>query len=320
MSTSNPCSIVRWDGVTARPAVDELAGEEPLEIRVRGPARSASPCGTPGHDEELAAGFLLTEGIVRRREDLLRVEHCGRNDEGNVVNVLLAAEVHVDFERLTRHVFASSSCGLCGKASIDAVRGQFAAIDADAGGPRIDAAVLASLPNVMRGAQASFDRTGGLHAAAVFDARGSLRRPARGRRRGKRGGQGDRPLPAERAGAARPARAAGQRAAAASRSCRRRWRGACRSWLRVGTVEPRRAIRGRQRSDARRLPPRRADERLLRTRSASASAHCPRTPTPRTLLNSTPVSGLPSANPLAHDRGSLHVKALFASVTPRPSG
>src|SRR4051794_27290645 len=167
MNTPNSCSIVRWDGVAARTAVDELAGEEPLEIRVRGRAVSVT-MRTPGHDEELAAGFLLTEGIVRRREDLLRVEHCGRNDEGNVVNVLLAPEVHVDFERLTRHVFASSSCGLCGKASIDAVRGQFPAIDADAGGLRVDAAVLASLPNVMRQSQSSFDRTGGLHAAAVF--------------------------------------------------------------------------------------------------------------------------------------------------------
>jgi FdhD protein len=176
MSDTNPstsCSIVRWDGIVARPARDELAAEEPLEIRVRGRAISVT-MRTPGHDEELAAGFLLTEGIVRRREDILKVEHCGRNEEGNVVNVLLAPEVAVDFARLTRHVFASSSCGLCGKASIDAVRGQFPAIDSNGDDLRIDAAVLASLPGIMRQAQASFDRTGGLHAAAVFDMGGSL--------------------------------------------------------------------------------------------------------------------------------------------------
>jgi FdhD protein len=172
-SPSTSCSIVRWDGAVARAASDELAAEEPLEIRVRGRAISVT-MRTPGHDEELAGGFLLTEGIVRRREDILKVEHCGRNEEGNVVNVLLAPEVPVDFARLTRHVFASSSCGLCGKASIDAVRGHFPPIDPNGGDLRIDAAVLASLPGMMRQAQASFDRTGGLHAAAVFDARGTM--------------------------------------------------------------------------------------------------------------------------------------------------
>src|SRR5438552_4736046 len=159
---SRSVSMMRYDAGAVRRDEDEVAAEEPLEIRVRGRAISVT-MRTPGHDEELAAGFLLTEGIVRRREDVLRVEPCGRNEEGNVVNVLLAPEVHVDFERLTRHVFASSSCGLCGKASIDAVRGQFAAIDPEQDDLRIDASVLASLPGVMRQAQASFDRTGGLH-------------------------------------------------------------------------------------------------------------------------------------------------------------
>jgi FdhD protein len=170
---SNSWSIVRWDGAVARTARDELAAEEPMEIRVRGRAISVT-MRTPGHDEELAAGFLLTEGIVRRREDLLKIEHCGRSEEGNIVNVLLAPEIHVDFGRLTRHVFASSSCGLCGKASIEAVRGQFPPINGAADDLRIDAAVLASLPGLMRQAQASFDRTGGLHAAAIFDSHGAI--------------------------------------------------------------------------------------------------------------------------------------------------
>jgi FdhD protein len=150
---------------------------------------------TPGHDEELAAGFLLSEGIVRRREDVLRVEPCGRSEEGNVVNVLLAPEVFVDFDRLTRHVFASSSCGLCGKATIDAIRALFPAAgagqrvtprsgaDSRAAGAGagedparvcIDGATLASLPEKMLAAQATFARTGGLHAAALFDLAGNL--------------------------------------------------------------------------------------------------------------------------------------------------
>src|SRR5215217_2874384 len=124
--------ILRWDGQAPHEQPDELAVEEPLEVRVRGRAVSVT-MRTPGHDEELAAGFLLSEGIVRRREDVLRVEPCGRSEEGNVVNVLLAPDVFVDFDRLTRHVFASSSCGLCGKATIEAVRSLFPRADAARG-------------------------------------------------------------------------------------------------------------------------------------------------------------------------------------------
>ena len=162
--------ILRWDGECVRRLRDELAGEEPLEIRVRGRAVSVT-MRTPGHDDELALGFLLTEGIIRAPRDVLRVEPCGRNEEGNLLNVALAPEVPVDFERLTRHVFASSSCGLCGKATIDAVRSQFPAVTSDVA---IDPEVIARLPDTMRAAQATFDRTGGLHAAALFDADGRL--------------------------------------------------------------------------------------------------------------------------------------------------
>src|SRR5205809_2330182 len=83
---------------------DELAREEPLEIRVRGRAVSVT-MRTPGHDEELAAGFLLSEGLIRASGDVLKIESCQRNEEGNLLNVLLAPEVPVDFEQLTRHVF-----------------------------------------------------------------------------------------------------------------------------------------------------------------------------------------------------------------------
>src|SRR6266567_2304856 len=122
--------ILRWDGESAREQEDDLAREEPLEIRVRGRAVSVT-MRTPGHDDELALGFLLTEGIIRGPRDVLRVEPCEGNEEGNLLNVVLAPEVPVDFERLTRHVFASSSCGLCGKATIDAVRSQFPAVSCE---------------------------------------------------------------------------------------------------------------------------------------------------------------------------------------------
>ena len=162
--------IGRWGGEEIEPCADELAREEPLEIRVRGRGISVT-MRTPGHDAELAAGFLLTEGIVRGRGDILRVEHCPRNEEGNVVDLLLAPEVAVDFARLTRHVFASSSCGLCGKATIEALAARFPAVESN---QMWDVEVLARLPEEMRRAQETFERTGGLHAAALFDGEGAL--------------------------------------------------------------------------------------------------------------------------------------------------
>jgi FdhD protein len=162
--------VLRWESESLRQIDDELAEEEPLEIRVRGRAISVT-MRTPGHDAELAAGFLLTEGIIRAPQDVIRIEHCGRNEEGNVLNVLLAPEVPVDFERLTRHVFASSSCGLCGKTTIQSVRAQFPPIQSDI---LVDGELLATLPQKMRAAQETFDRTGGLHAAALFDENGNL--------------------------------------------------------------------------------------------------------------------------------------------------
>lgn len=163
--------LLRWEaGCPARVVADELAIEEPLEIRVRGRAISVT-MRTPGHDTELAAGFLLSEGLVATATDVIRAEHCGRNDLDNVLNVVLAPEVHIDFQRLTRHVFASSSCGVCGKATIDAVRAQFPPITSDI---RISASTISAMPETMRAAQQLFSRTGGIHAAAVFDSAGRL--------------------------------------------------------------------------------------------------------------------------------------------------
>jgi FdhD protein len=172
-------SITRIDGAKI-PAhcEDAVAVEEPLEIRVGG--RSvAVVMRTPGHDRELAAGFLVTEGIVRRRDDVLDLVFCGETAAGdnkdpgqrNIVDVLLAPGAAVDLKRLTRHVFTSSSCGICSKASIDAVRAQFPPIP-EPFVPRRK--VLISLPDRLRAAQATFAATGGLHASALFDAHGTL--------------------------------------------------------------------------------------------------------------------------------------------------
>ncbi len=162
--------VLRYADGVASLVSDELAHEEPLEIRVRGRAISVT-MRTPGHDSLLAAGFLLSEGLVRRRSDILRIVPCGRNEEENVLNVVLAPEVHVDFNSLTRHVFASSSCGLCGKATIEAIRANFPRVESNFS---IAAEDLLRFPEIMRQSQATFERTGGLHAAALFDEQARL--------------------------------------------------------------------------------------------------------------------------------------------------
>ncbi|CAG0984958.1 Sulfur carrier protein FdhD [Phycisphaerales bacterium] len=151
------------------PAADDVAAEEPLEIRVGGRSVSIT-MRTPGHDEELASGFLLSEGLIQDRADVAHVHRCDQSDH-SAVDVVVASRVAVDFARLTRHVFASSSCGICGAATIDAVRKHWPAA---ANGPGISADVLISLPQRLRDVQAAFERTGGLHAAGLFEAGGRL--------------------------------------------------------------------------------------------------------------------------------------------------
>jgi len=154
-------------------AQDDLAGEEPLEIRVRGRSLAVA-MRTPGHDAELAAGFLFTEGLLQQREDVIEIAHCSQGEavhHQNIVNVFMAPSVVVDLDRLTRHVFTSSSCGLCGKASIDAVHQHFAPIQS---GVTVARETFRRLPETLRVAQTTFARTGGLHAAGIFDSGGNL--------------------------------------------------------------------------------------------------------------------------------------------------
>jgi FdhD protein len=150
---------------------DALAVEEPLEIRVRGRSVAVT-MRTPGHDRELAAGFLLTERIIRERKQLVDIATCSASlDPQNTLNVFLRSGVEVDFARLTRHVFATSSCGLCGKASIESVQQHFPPVNSTV---TISARTILRLPARMKRAQRAFAKTGGLHAAAIFDARGNL--------------------------------------------------------------------------------------------------------------------------------------------------
>lgn len=171
MRDSQRKTVVRWQqGGVPRTENDELANEEPLEIRVEDRSISVT-MRTPGHDSELAAGFLLSEGLVTARADLAMIAPARPEPTCNVINVELASGVTLDMDRLTRHVFASSSCGLCGKATIESVHQQFPPVQSAV---TVDAATLLSLPERSRATQSVFDRTGGLHAAAVFDLHGEL--------------------------------------------------------------------------------------------------------------------------------------------------
>ncbi len=154
---------------------DQLAVEEPLEIRVGGASLSIT-MRTPGHDFDLAAGFLVSEGVVAHGDDIAAIRYCaGRDDETlentfNVLDVTLARGVAAPDASLERNFYMTSSCGLCGKASIDAVR--TASHHPVADDPLVvDAGLLATLPDRLREQQEVFEKTGGLHAAALFDGR-----------------------------------------------------------------------------------------------------------------------------------------------------
>jgi FdhD protein len=166
----------------SRPQLDAIAIEEPLEVRLAWRERDAGDPSssrlvekpiavtmrTPGADRELALGFLFGEGIVRAREQVAAV-----TAEKSIVRVELAAEASPpDLASLERHFYVTASCGVCGKASIDAVRVRRS--HATGPGPKLDARVIHGLPEALRASQSVFDTTGGLHAAALFDASGKL--------------------------------------------------------------------------------------------------------------------------------------------------
>lgn len=147
---------------------DEVAVEEPLEIRLDNDSLAVT-MRTPGNDEELAAGFLLSEGLIRRKSDLEELEHSPLPKSfGNILNVTLSSGVKPNVGTLHRFGTISTSCGLCGKTSIDSIRQQFPPLD-QASPVRISVAQLLEFPGRLRSAQGNFDRTGGIHAAGIFD-------------------------------------------------------------------------------------------------------------------------------------------------------
>lgn len=174
-SGSTKRSVTRFVAQTCERDDDRLAVEEPLEIRI-GDEPLAVTMRTPGHDRDLAAGFCFTEGIVRDGDELESVEPCTEADYGNIVAITLTDEVMSrrakQITGARRELYLSSSCGLCGKQSIDKINQQMGPIR---GGFTITRDTLVQLPDLMRAAQATFAQTGGLHAAAIFSPEGNLK-------------------------------------------------------------------------------------------------------------------------------------------------
>ncbi|MGX1225678.1 formate dehydrogenase accessory sulfurtransferase FdhD [Streptomyces ambofaciens] len=167
---------IRDGAVSSRP--DTLVAEEPLEIRLNGKPLAIT-MRTPGDDFALAAGFLVSEGVLAEQADLQNIVYCaGATVDGsntyNVVDVKTAPGVRIPDITLERNVYTTSSCGLCGKASLDAVRTTARWTLADTPPVRVTPELLAELPDRLRASQRVFDRTGGLHAAALFTEDGEL--------------------------------------------------------------------------------------------------------------------------------------------------
>ena len=160
-------AVTRWNGSVRAELGDVIAVEEPLEIRVNGDPWVVT-MRTPGHDAELAAGWLISEGILSNRDQLYDITHCADPafpDERNTVTVYMDLEDRAGRENRSRQRYATSSCGLCGRAAIESA---LAAMKPRATAPSIGRALLASLPERLRAGQHVFDRTGGLHAAGLF--------------------------------------------------------------------------------------------------------------------------------------------------------
>lgn len=172
--------INRISAAGSRPEIDSLAVEEPLEIRIQLPVSSKHKAisitmRTPGDDFDLAAGFLFTEGILQNAEQVKNIRFCGLPaKDKNIKNTLvveLADGVGIDLKRLERHFYTTSSCGVCGKSSIEALHTGVRKLN-DAF--RVNSEIIHHLPDTLRAAQAVFERTGGLHASALFEVDGKL--------------------------------------------------------------------------------------------------------------------------------------------------
>ena len=182
--SAHPVPIKKVEANSTTDTPDLLAVEEPLEIRIEFGKKSARQqkaisitMRTPGNDLELALGFLFTEGIISSYADVSNIHHCADpqtpEERENVVKAELSPAVDIDLERLQRHFYTTSSCGVCGKASIEAVQATHCPV-LPANSLEVAASLIHSLPDRLRKEQAVFEHTGGIHAAALFDAEGKL--------------------------------------------------------------------------------------------------------------------------------------------------
>ena len=181
ISSVNQAKVTRFNQGISEESPDLLAVEEPLEIRLQyGPESDRSEqtlsitMRTPGNDEELTAGFLWTEGLVRSAKDILSIRHCLKEENpGNVVRASIRPTAKIDIDKLSRHFYTSSSCGVCGKTSMEAVT-QSSNFQPPSGTPKVSKDKLYELPQTLREQQLIFEHTGGLHASGLFDANGKL--------------------------------------------------------------------------------------------------------------------------------------------------
>ncbi len=171
----NLTQVSEWNENHFQRKDDYLATEEPLEIRIGAEPLSVT-MRTPGHDLELAAGFLFTEGIISSGNQIISLQPGVSGGDGlksgNLVQAELVPELVPDLAKMRRHFFAASSCGICGKASIDSVRSRL--LKSPNPVFRCAPKLLLGLPDALRSSQDVFQRTGGLHAAALFDSTGAL--------------------------------------------------------------------------------------------------------------------------------------------------
>lgn len=257
---------IRDGAVSSRP--DTLVAEEPLEIRLNG-RPLAITMRTPGDDFALAAGFLVSEGVIAEGDEVQSIVYCaGATADGvntyNVVDVKLAPGVEVPDITLERNVYTTSSCGLCGKASLDAVRTTTRHPVADAPPVRITPELLSVLPDRLRASQRVFDRTGGLHAAALFSEEGELLDVREDVGRRQRGRQAGGPGADGRAAAPVAGGAAGVGAGLVRAGAEGRDGGDPGARRGLGTVVAGRGPGRGERTDAGGLPARTVDERVRR--------------------------------------------------------
>ena len=176
---STRARVTTYEGAEVQQRSDAVATEEPLEIRVHHAGDdylSSVTMRTPGNDFELATGWLLAEGVVRHHDDVTRMAYCVDRDVGeeqryNIVNVHLRPQLQRDLGSIERNFFTTSACGVCGKAGLDQLATKASRVDSSLS---VTAETVRSLPGKLRSSQGVFERTGGLHAAGLFDPNGEL--------------------------------------------------------------------------------------------------------------------------------------------------